>query len=107
VDEAGTANDFVGHPGGDNFVLITTAACLAKVRDRLKARFDAEVLSHYNFIDRERGFMIAKDSDGGDMQVPLMKLAVGAISAETREFSDIREITEAAAEARRQDSAGH
>ena len=107
VDEAGTANDFVGHPGGDNFVLITTAACLGKVRDRLKARFDAEVLSHYNFIDRERGFMIAKDSDGGDVQVPLMKLAVGAISAETREFSDIREITEAAAEARRQDSAGH
>jgi DNA-binding response OmpR family regulator len=105
VDEAGTPNDFVGHPGGDNFVLITTAASLGAIRDRLKTRFDAEVQSHYNFVDRERGYMLAKDAAGADVPVPLMKLAVGAISAEIREFSDIREITEAAAEARRQDAA--
>jgi DNA-binding response OmpR family regulator len=107
VDEAGTPNDFIGHPGGDNFVLITTAAAVAAVRDRLKARFNAEVQSHYNFIDRDHGYVVAKDSDGAEVHVPLMSLAVGAISVETREFSDIREITEAAAEARRQDAAAH
>ncbi len=105
VDEAGTPNDFIGHPGGDNFVLITLAPHAAKIRERLKARFNAEVLTHYNFIDRERGYVMGKDSDGKDVQVPLMTLAVGAISAETRDFSDIREITEAAAEARRLDAA--
>jgi PleD family two-component response regulator len=104
IDEAGTANDFIGHPGGDNFVLITLAAQATKVRDRLKARFNKEVLTHYNFMDRERGYVIAKDSTGKEVQVPLMTLAVGSISSETREFSDIREITEAAAEARRLDA---
>ena len=107
VDEAGTANDFIGHPGGDNFVLITTVGALAKVGERLKARFNAEVQSHYNFVDRERGYIVAKGNEGAEVHVPLMTLAVGAISAETREFSDIREITEAAAEARRQDAAAH
>src|SRR5579859_1659067 len=43
VDEAGTANDFIGHPGGDNFVVITTAAAGPRIRDRLKARFNGEV----------------------------------------------------------------
>jgi PleD family two-component response regulator len=105
VDEAGTPNDFIGHPGGDNFVLITVAPQAAKIRERLKARFNTEVLAHYNFMDRERGYVIGRDSDGKEVQVPLMTLAVGAISVETREFSDIREITEAAAEARRLDAA--
>jgi GGDEF domain-containing protein len=105
VDEVGTPNDFIGHPGGDNFVLITVAPQAAKIRERLKARFNTEVLAHYNFMDRERGYVIGRDSDGKEVQVPLMTLAVGAISVETREFSDIREITEAAAEARRLDAA--
>jgi len=105
VDEAGTPNDFIGHPGGDNFVLITVAPQAAKIRERLKARFNAEVLTHYNFMDRERGYVIGRDNDGKEVQVPLMTLAVGAISVQTREFSDIREITEAAAEARRLDAA--
>ena len=104
IDEVGTPNDFIGHPGGDNFVLITLASQANQIRERLKARFNAEVLTHYNFMDRERGYVIGKDSEGKEVEVPLMTLAVGTISVNTREFSDIREITEAAAEARRLDA---
>jgi len=104
VDEAGTANDFIGHPGGDNFVVITTAAAGPRIRDRLRARFDAEVLTHYSYVDRERGFIMAKGSDSKEVKAPLMSLAVGMVTTETRQFSDIREITEMAAEARRQDA---
>jgi PleD family two-component response regulator len=105
VDEAGTANDFIGHPGGDNFVIITTAAAGPRICDRLKARFNAEVLTHYSYIDRERGYIMAKGQEGSDVQVPLMAMSVGLVSSDTHQFSDIREITEMAAEARRQDSA--
>jgi PleD family two-component response regulator len=104
VDEAGTANDFIGHPGGDNFVVITTAAAAPRIRDRLKARFNAEVVTHYSFVDRERGYIIAKGQEGAEVQVPLMTLSIGLVTSETRQFSDIREITEMAADARRQDA---
>jgi len=105
IDEAGTSNDFIGHPGGDNFVIVTTTTALPKVRERIKARFNEEVLTHYSFMDREQGYIIAKANDGSsDIQVPLMTIAIGAVSSDTRQFSDIREITELAAEARRRDS---
>lgn len=104
VDEAGTANDFIGHPGGDNFVVITTAAAGPRIRDRLKTRFNAEVLTHYSYVDRERGYIMAKGQEGNEVQAPLMALSVGLVNSDTRQFSDIREITELAAEARRQDA---
>ncbi len=105
VDEAGTPNDFIGHPGGDNFIIITTAAAAPKVRERLKNRFAKEALTHYSFMDREQGYILSKGTDGVEVKVPLMRLAVGLLSSEARQFSDIREITELAAEARRQDAA--
>jgi PleD family two-component response regulator len=104
VDEVGTPNDFIGHPGGDNFVVITTAAAGPRIRDRLKARFNAEVVTHYSFVDRERGYILAKGQEGSEVQVPLMSLSIGLVTDETRQFSDIREITEMAADARRQDA---
>jgi PleD family two-component response regulator len=105
VDEAGTANDFIGHPGGDNFVVITAAAAGPRLRERLKARFNEEIVTHYNFVDRERGYIVANGPDGQEEQAPLMTIAVGLVTSDTRAFSDIREITELAAEARRQDAA--
>ncbi len=105
VDELGTANDFVGHPGGDNFVVITHADRADQIEAEIVARFAGEVKQHYSFIDRERGYMIVQDADGNDRQVPLMTVSSGAVSARTRTFADIREITELAAENRRTGSA--
>lgn len=105
VDEVGTAADFVGHAGGDNFVIITTEEKAAAIKTRLKERFDKEVQTHYNFIDRQQGFVQAPSGDGSTVKVPFMTMSVGLISASGNSFADIREITELAAEARRQDSA--
>jgi GGDEF domain-containing protein len=104
VDEAGTPNDFIGHPGGDNFIIITTEETSQKVQSKLKTRFAEEVLSHYNFMDRDLGYIMTTDKDGQSVQKPLMTLAVGVVSPSQYEFADIREITELAAEARRQNS---
>ncbi|MFC1961382.1 response regulator, partial [Chloroflexota bacterium] len=100
VDEMGTPNDFVGHPGGDNFVVITHTADVDALKDRLTGRFDEEIKQHYSFIDRERGYMIV-DNDDGERQVVLMTISAGSVSARTQTFADIREITELAAEDRR------
>ena len=104
VDEAGSASDFIGHAGGDNFVIITREEAAAGVRQRLKTRFKEEVLTHYNFMDRQQGYILAPNESGATEQAPLMSLAVGMISPSTHVFSDIREITELAAEERRQDA---
>jgi len=106
VDELGTTSDFIGHAGGDNFIIITTDEAAARIRDRLKDRFANEVQSHYNFIDRQQGFIQAPTAEGGLEKVPFMTFSVGLVSPSLQSFADIREITELAAEARRQDAAG-
>jgi len=60
------------------------------------------VLTFYSFKDRERGYVEVVDGQGKVQRAPLMNLAVGLIHDTTAEFADIREITEVAAEARRQ-----
>ncbi|MBK8821566.1 MAG: response regulator [Anaerolineales bacterium] len=64
VDELGTTSDFIGHAGGDNFIIITTDEAAPKIRQRLKERFANEVLTHYNFIDRQQGFIQAPNRRG-------------------------------------------
>ena len=99
VDELGTLDDFIGHPGGDTFVIITMSDNVPVMIDKLRQRFNEEVMSHYNFMDREQGGITMADGS----IAALMRLSVGAVSSETQRFADIREITETAAELRRLD----
>jgi diguanylate cyclase (GGDEF)-like protein len=105
VDELGSSSDFIGHTGGDNFIIITKNDSMAAIRERIKTRFTTEVQTHYTFLDRQQGFILVPKSEGGITQVPFMTLAVGTVSPKQQSFADIREITELAAEARRLDAA--
>ncbi|MCA9942515.1 MAG: response regulator [Ardenticatenaceae bacterium] len=98
-DELGTLDDFIGHATSNTFVLVTMADKLPTIIDELRQRFDEGILSHYSFIDREQGGIMQPDGQ----LVPLMKLSIGVVSDKTQRFSDIREITETAAELRRMD----
>lgn len=103
MDEFGTSSDFIGHAGGDNFIIVTSEAAAPAIRKQLKARFAEEVLSHYSFIDRDQGYIMATDENGNMVKEELMTLSIGTVSPNQYQFADIREITELAAEARRSD----
>jgi diguanylate cyclase (GGDEF)-like protein len=106
VDNMGTGGDFIGHIGGDDFLIITRPDRAEEMKERLVSRFNEEVMTFYNFKDRERGHVEVVDSDGQAQHKPLMTLAVGVIHHDTVPFADIREITEVAAEARRRSQKG-
>ncbi len=101
VDELGSGTEFIGHVGGDDFIIISTPEAAPAIQARLVQRFDEEVETFYNFKDRERGHIEVDNGMGDVQQAPLMSLAVGLIHHDTAPFADIREITEVAAEARR------
>ena len=102
IDEMGTADDFIGHIGGDNFIIITRKELVDPLSAEIAQRFDENVGTHYDFMTRMQGYLVIKDDDGNEEQVPLMTVQVGALTIEDGPFTDIREITEAAAEMRRQ-----
>lgn len=104
LDALGMGDDFIGHAATDSFIVITGAEAAPAIGRELKRRFAQEILLHYSYADRERGGLLLQAADGTQKQVPLMALAVGIVTASDRKFADIRQITEAAAEARRQDA---
>lgn len=97
VNEFGTADDFIGHASSDTFIIITYSKEVAAMVDQLHQRFDADIRTHYNFLDSEQGGIRLADGT----LAPLMRLSSGVVSGEAQTFSDIREITETAAELRR------
>jgi PleD family two-component response regulator len=101
VDDIGSPNDFIGHAGGDNFIIISTEDAIPEISQMLRTRFAEEVLTHYNFLDREQGYIITIDESGNNKEAPLMTMVIGTVSPSQHQFTDIREITELAAEARR------
>lgn len=104
VDESGTINDFVGHTGNDHFVIITTEDCASRIREQLVERFSEEILTHYNYLDRQKGYVQYSGDGGKPEQSPIISIVVGIVTPSDHEFTDIREITELAANTRRQET---
>lgn len=102
VDHVGTINDFIGHVGSDEFLVITDRKKVGRVANELKERFSSRVGTHYDWQARERGYLIVEDEHGDEVEANMMTLAVGVITSDDGPFADIREITEAAASARRE-----
>jgi len=101
VDQMGTSEDFIGHVGGDDFIIITQGDRVNAMAEALTKRFNAEVGTHYDFKARQQGYIVYKDRSGKEQRAPLMTMAIGVIRPDEQGFTDIREITEAAADARR------
>ncbi len=105
IDEHGTINDFIGHTGNDHFVIITSEIFSAKIKESLVLKFSEEILTHYNYLDRQRGYIQYSGNGGATEQSPVISMSIGVVSPSEHEFADIREITELAAEARRRENA--
>jgi DNA-binding response OmpR family regulator len=104
LDEIGTNTfDFVGHAGGDNFIIISDFESSGKLIPNLKIKYSESIKTHYNFMDRDQGHLLIKADNGDERKIPLMTLSIGVVSPSTHQFGDIREITELAADERRKD----
>lgn len=102
ADALGTPEDFIGHIGGDDFLVITRKELIRPMVQEMTRRFSEGIVTHYDFKTRQQGYLLIRDEAGNEQKVGLMELAVGAITSDDGPFTDIREITEAAAAARRE-----
>ncbi len=97
VDRLGTPADFLGHSGGDNFVLITAPEQVQALVADMSAQFADGVKAHYSFREREQGYILLKDTQGQEQRGPLMTLAAHAVTDADGPFYDIRDLTQALA----------
>ena len=95
--EAGDPRPFVGHVGGDDFVVVCTPAQAEPFGQRAVADFDAGVGSHYDAEDAERGWLEVPDRRGEVRKHPLVSVSIG-VAWHVGSGRDHRAVVAAAAE---------
>jgi diguanylate cyclase (GGDEF)-like protein len=95
VDEQGTPNDFIGHSGGDAFIVITAREVGKELMATLAQRMAEVTSAHYSDLERERGFVVIHQSDGSELRAPLLRFDVQMTTADDGPFSDIMALTSA------------
>ena len=94
--------DFIGHIGGDDFlVLFQSEDWEARCRMVLDA-FAAAIPQHYTSEHRARGGFASEDRRGRTVFHPLVSVSLGALRVEPGRFVSHHQIASAAAEAKRQ-----
>jgi diguanylate cyclase (GGDEF)-like protein len=102
VDEAikkiGNVDDFIGHGGGDDFVVITSPEKAGTIAERVISDFDEQIGSIYREEDLRRGYTISQDRLGRDNYIPIMTLSIGIASNYRRRITTHWEVGEIAKE---------
>lgn len=94
VKAAGAAHhDFVGHIGGDDFIVVTVPDRMEALAADVCKRFDAAVPSLYKDADRTRGRLLSKDRKGNAVEFPLMTIAVGVCHNSLKPLSGYSEVS--------------
>jgi diguanylate cyclase (GGDEF)-like protein len=96
--EFGNPDDFVGHIGGDDFIVITTPDRSDKVCEKIIHDFDNISPSFYNQEDRENGFIIGYDRQSKIHKIALLSVSIGVVTNEMREITHVAQISEIGAE---------
>jgi len=94
----GNSDDFVGHEGGDDFILITTPQKAESVANFITTEFDKRIRSLYSQEDIAQGHIIAHARDGSIKEFPIMTISLAGVTNEKHPISSYAEVTNIAAE---------
>lgn len=101
VRDEGNLADFVGHIGGDDFVVITTPDRVDPLCRTLIARWEEESATYYSPEDQQRGAFIATDRLGQRQEYPLVGVSIGVVTNLYRPITTMEEVSAIAAEVKR------
>lgn len=96
--ESGNMDDFVGHIGGDDFVLVTTPDKAENICKKIINDFEKATPSFYNETDRKNGYIIGKDRAGKEQKIPLLSVSIGIVTNEFRKIEHVVQVSEIGAE---------
>lgn len=98
VKAKGSPDDFIGHVGGDDYVVITNPTYMREIASEIIKQFDDRIPRYYEPKDREKGYILGKTRQGVEMQFPVMTISIAIVTNEMRRLSNPLEASEIAAE---------
>ncbi len=101
VTAMGSKDDFVGHIGGDDFMVVTTPEHAERVAMEIIARFDTAIPSYYSDQDRACGYIQVLDRQGRTFQAPIMSVAIAIVNNEQKELKHPLQVSDLSAEVKK------
>lgn len=102
LKEADKDGGFVGHIGGDDFIVVIADPAKAEaLSQRIIERFDATAPRFYSEADRQRGYIETTDRRGQMSRFPILSIAIGVATTHMRAFSSLGEVSSIGTEMKR------
>ena len=87
-------DEFVGHIGGDDFVIVVNDHVEVESFQRIVTEFEREVLKFYNRDDIEKGYITTANRRNKVEKFPLITLTVVSANNKDHHYKDMFELTE-------------
>jgi diguanylate cyclase (GGDEF)-like protein len=87
-------NSFIGHIGGDDFIMILEGYDINEICKTVINLFDNGRTGFYSKEDIEKGFILNRNRRGEEEHFGIISLSIAGICNRGKEFSDIYELTE-------------
>jgi PleD family two-component response regulator len=94
----GSAQDFVGHIGGDDFIILTAQERSDELCKAIVEAFDAMVPQLYDPADRERGYLLHADRKGKVVNTPLLSISIALVTNEQQPLTHPGQVARLGAE---------
>lgn len=98
IAQCGNHDDFVGHIGGDDFVVITTPDRAEAISTHAIEHFDQLAPLFYDAITRARGYIDAHDRQGRPTTFPFVSLSIGIVSTALHPITHVAEVAQRSVE---------
>ncbi len=102
LEDSAGEDDFVGHVGGDDFIVLFKSADWRERCRRLLEQFEERIPLFYNPRDRENGGIETEDRFGIKRHFPFMALSLGLVRVDPAQGWTKERFAEKVAEAKRQ-----
>jgi diguanylate cyclase (GGDEF)-like protein len=92
------SEEFIGHIGGDDFIIVTGFEKAEELARHITAAFDEIAPSFYSKDDRERGTIVSTDRQGNIKKFPFLSIAIGIVHNRLRPILSFAQVSGIGAE---------
>jgi diguanylate cyclase (GGDEF)-like protein len=96
--EYGTDDDFLGHIGGDDFILICSPERVRTICSKIIEEFDRGIIEHYDPEDAKKGFIISIDRNDKPAMFGIMTVSIAVVNTDRTLISEPKEVTQKVSE---------
>ncbi len=97
-EKANIADPFIGHVGGDDFIMVTPLNHSLFIAQEIIKQFDSGILSFYNRQDMEQRCIHSTNRQGKKQVFPIMSISIAVVDLSNNRYTTFLEVNDACAE---------